>query len=75
MPKIKDLFILEYGHSLELNRLDQSTKKEAINFVGRSARNNGVTARVKPITDLAPASIGTISVALGGQGGAGDHSC
>lgn len=71
MPKVSDLFELEYGHSLELNRLTQSSASDAVNFVGRAARNNGVTARVAPIANLAPAAAGTISVALGGQGGAG----
>ncbi|MBD8123852.1 restriction endonuclease subunit S [Pseudomonas lutea] len=71
MPKISDLFILDYGHSLELNRLEQSIAPDSINFVGRAARNNGVTARVRPINGIKPAAIGTISVALGGQGGAG----
>lgn len=71
MPKINELFTLEYGHSLELNRLEQSTGLDAVNFVGRAARNNGVTARVSPIPGLAPAAAGTITVALNGQGGAG----
>lgn len=71
MPKISDLFTLDYGHSLELNRLEQSTELDAVNFVGRAARNNGVTARVSSIAGLPPAAAGTISVALGGQGGAG----
>lgn len=71
MPKVSELFTLEYGHSLELNRLKQSNSFEAINFVGRAARNNGVTARVTVIDGLAPAKAGTLSVALGGQGGAG----
>ncbi len=71
MPTISDLFNLKYGHSLELNRLEQSNNSAAVNFVGRAARNNGVTAHVCPIAGLAPAAAGTISVALGGQGGAG----
>lgn len=71
MPKVSDLFNLDYGHSLELNRLEQSESQEAINFVGRAARNNGVTARVKSIHGQTPAAAGTLSVALGGQGGAG----
>nr|WP_315466151.1 restriction endonuclease subunit S [uncultured Rhodoferax sp.] len=71
MPKVSDLFTLEYGHSLELNRLFQSIEASAVNFVGRAARNNGVTARVQPIPGLPPAPAGTVSVALGGQGGAG----
>ena len=71
MPKVSDLFDLEYGHSLELNRLQQSSEVDAINFVGRAASNNGVTGRVGRIEDLPPTPGGTISVALSGQGGAG----
>jgi hypothetical protein len=71
MPKISELFVLEYGHSLELNRVDQVAGAEGVNFVGRAARNNGVTARIGPIPGLAPAPAGTITVALNGQGGAG----
>lgn len=71
MPKISDIFTLDYGHSLELNRLKQSTEPGAVNFVGRAARNNGVTARVDPIPGLPPKPAGTITVALNGQGGAG----
>lgn len=71
MPKISELFVLEYGHSLELNRLTQSSAPGSVNFVGRAARNNGVTAKVDPIPGVEPAASGTISVALGGQGGAG----
>jgi len=71
MPRINELFALDYGHSLELNRLERTTAPEALNFVGRAARNNGVTARVSPIPGMIPAAAGTISVALNGQGGAG----
>lgn len=71
MPKISDLFILQYGHSLELNRLEQSAELDSVNFVGRAARNNGVTAKVTRVPNEKPAPAGTISVALGGQGGAG----
>jgi hypothetical protein len=72
MPVVSDLFTLKYGHSLELNRLDQSTAPDAINFVSRTARNNGVSAKIQRIPDLEPAAAGTITVALGGQGGAGE---
>lgn len=71
MPTVSDLFALKYGHSLELNRLELSSDPSAVNFVGRAARNNGVTARVRRIRELDPAKPGTVSVALGGQGGAG----
>jgi hypothetical protein len=71
MPKISELFDLEYGNSLELNRLEQSVDPDSVNFVSRAARNNGVTARVKPIPNLLPSPAGTLTVALNGQGGAG----
>lgn len=71
MPKVNDLFTLDYGHSLELNRLVRSSGLDAVNFVGRAAQNNGVTARVSLIMNLPPAPAGTITVALNGQGGAG----
>lgn len=71
MTIVSDLFELRYGHSLELNALEQSSADDAINFVGRAARRNGVTARVSPIKGEIPAEPGTITVALGGQGGAG----
>lgn len=71
MTTISDLFVLEYGHSLELNSLELSSEAEAVNFVGRAARRNGVTEMVKPIDGLEPAAAGSVTVALGGQGGAG----
>lgn len=71
MPKINDLFNLDYGHGLELNRLEQTNEHDGVTFVGRAARNNGVTARVKPVEGLVPSPAGAITVALNGQGGAG----
>jgi hypothetical protein len=71
MMTVSDLFGLSYGHSLELNRLARSDALNAVNFVSRTARNNGVSASVAPLPDLEPAQAGTISVALNGQGGAG----
>ena len=40
-------------------------------FCWARCKTNGVTARVKPIDDLEPAAAGNVTVALGGQGGAG----
>lgn len=62
---LKDLFDVSYGNSLELNSLTPDSA--GINFVSRSASNNGVSARVKPIAGLAPAPAGTITVAAGGS--------
>lgn len=60
-----ELFSVTYGVNLELNRmiLDSS----GIPFVGRSDRNNGVTARVSAIEGIAPNPAGTLSVAGGGS--------
>lgn len=71
MTSVGDIFTLKYGHSLEMNAQTVSSAADAINFVSRTARNNGVSARITPIPDLDPAPAGTVSVALGGQGGAG----
>ncbi len=66
MTRVRDLFDVSYGHSLELNRLVRSTSSNAVNFVSRTAKNNGVSARVEPIIGVEPAAAGMISVALGG---------
>lgn len=71
MTLISDLFSHRYGHSLELNRLEKATGDGTVNFVGRAARGNGVTARVRRVEGVEPAKAGCITVALGGQGGAG----
>lgn len=71
MPKVSELFNLDYGHSLELNRLEQSSRPDSVNFVSRTTQNNGVSARVNLIPGLPAGTAGTITVALNGQGGAG----
>jgi hypothetical protein len=72
MVTINELFFLKYGHSLELNKLVLSDEPDAINFVSRTVKNNGVSARVRRIHNLEPAPAGTITVALNGEGGAGE---
>ncbi len=64
--KVSDLFDVAYGHSLELVRLTQADSPGAVNFVARTQKNNGITARVAPIEKLAPSPAGALSVALGG---------
>lgn len=70
MNKLSELFDLRYGHSLELNHMTLADSKNGIAFVSRKNRDNGVSAFVNPVKDVAPASPGELSVALGGQGGA-----
>jgi hypothetical protein len=66
MTRVRDVFEVSYGHSLELNRLTRSSAADAVNFVSRTAKNNGVSARVERIQGVEPAPGGLVSVALGG---------
>lgn len=65
LVKLYTLFTVTYGVNLELNRMTKSPT--GIPFVGRSERNNGVTARVLPIEGINPNPAGTLSVAGGGS--------
>ncbi|MCM1122416.1 MAG: restriction endonuclease subunit S [Eubacterium sp.] len=67
--KLSDLFAIRYGVNLELNTCAIADKNEAdsVNFVARTAENNGVTARVRLIPYIAPQKSGLISVAAGGS--------
>lgn len=62
---ISELFSVTYGVNFELNRMTQDSS--GIPFVGRSDRNNGVTARVSAIQGVTPNPAGTLSVAGGGS--------
>jgi hypothetical protein len=65
MVPLSQLFSVTYGVNLELNRM--SLNATGIPFVGRSDRNNGVTARVAPVPGLVPNPARTLSVAGGGS--------
>lgn len=62
---LSELFVVTYGVNLELNRM--TLDPCGIPFVGRSERNNGVTARVSAIDGFVPNPAGTLSVAGGGS--------
>lgn len=62
---VKELFDVQYGADLELVALDKDPN--GINFVARTSRNNGVTAKVKLLPWVEPNPAGTISVAAGGS--------
>lgn len=66
MQKVSDLFDVTYGNSLELNRLIID-KTNGVNFVSRTAKNNGVSAKVKSITNVEPSPAGLITVAASGS--------
>ncbi len=67
LVKVKDLFDVSYGVNLELNALVQTESPESVNFVSRTGKNNGVSARVAPLPGVSPIPAGTISVAGGGS--------
>ncbi len=69
LVKISDLFTIKYGNSLELINLVQckSTDKNAVPFVSRTEKNNGVSAYVKAEIDIEPNPTHTLSVAVSGS--------
>lgn len=62
---LADLFEVKYGSNLELNAL--TLDPDGINFVSRTARNNGVSARVAELSDKEPIEAGVLTVAAGGS--------
>lgn len=62
---VSDLFKVEYGHSLELNRM--TLDPGGVAFISRQRKNNGVAAHVAAVDGLAPAPPGSLTVALGGS--------
>lgn len=65
MQKVSDLFDVAYGVNMELNALKKNAN--GINFVSRTGKNNGVSARVDEVAGVVPIPAGTISVAGGGS--------
>ncbi len=64
--KISDLFELHQGNGLELYNMNIS-ENSGINFVSRTAQNNGVVAQVDIEETKSPFPAGYITVALGGS--------
>lgn len=64
-----ELFDAQYGVNLELVNVEECSKNEpdSIRFVSRTETNNGVSAYVKKIEDVAPNPAKTISVAVSGS--------
>jgi len=67
MKSLTDLFDINHGNKLDLNKMKLLPADEGgVNFVGRSSRKRGVTATVAPIADLDPYPAELITVPLGG---------
>lgn len=64
--KISDLFVLHQGNGFELYNMNISDNS-GINFVSRTAQNNGVVAQVESESMKEPFPAGYITVALGGS--------
>lgn len=62
---ISELFEVKYGINLELSNCNEEIKE--INFVARTAENNGVSSRVERIPGKEPQKAGLITVAGGGS--------
>lgn len=63
--RLIDLFEVQYGASLELIRLTQNPN--GVNFVARTSKNNGVSAKVQRLYDVEPTEGMVLSVAGGGS--------
>lgn len=63
--KIKELFDIQYGNSLELVYLKKSSM--GVNFISRTSKQNGVSDKVTKIPYIAPFPAGLITVAVGGS--------
>ena len=69
MIPVNELFNVQYGHSLELNRLTiLSRESGGVAFVSRKMGDNGISAYVAPIPSLSPSPAGLLTCALGGNG-------
>jgi hypothetical protein len=65
LASVSEIFFVKYGSNMELNRLTKDVN--GINFVSRSARNNGVTGKVKRVSGIEPIEAGVLTVAGGGS--------
>jgi hypothetical protein len=62
---VSELFDVIYGTNLELNALEPDP--DGINFVSRTANNNGVSAKVASVDGVEPIKAGVLTVAGGGS--------
>jgi len=67
MKTLEDIFNIKYGINLELNACEIARDKDGVNFVARTAENNGVVAKVKPIEGKPPQAAGLLTCAGGGS--------
>ncbi|MBR2207469.1 MAG: hypothetical protein IJ859_01530 [Synergistaceae bacterium] len=63
------MFKVKYGINMELNACEEVSRDEpySVNFVARTAENNGVSSRVRIMEGKRPQKSGIITVAGGGS--------
>lgn len=68
LVKISDLFEVKNGNGLELINMEevQFNEPHSCNFISRTEKNNGISARVE-LSETKPFSANTITVAVGGS--------
>lgn len=62
---LKDICYITMGNKMDFSAMTMDNP--TVNFVGRSADDNGVVAKVDAIKDVKPYNAGCITVALGGS--------
>ena len=70
MKAVSDLFNIEYGDKLDMNKMTKSTASFGIAFVGRKGGlegHSGVSGYVAPVAGFTPHPPGSLTVALGGS--------
>ena len=66
LVKVSELFKINHGGSLNLNRLQQVTNTVGINYVSSTAENNGVSTVVEKLDQIDPHPSGVITVSVRG---------
>ncbi|MDS1688576.1 restriction endonuclease subunit S [Escherichia coli] len=67
MKKLSEIFFIYMGNKLDLNKMKISDTCDGVNFVSRTAKQNGITTKVEQLPDVPPFEKGLITVALGGS--------
>lgn len=67
MKRLDEIFFIEYGNQLDLNKCERCQVSEGVNFVNRSAANSGVSARIMLPDGEKAYPAGYMTSAMGGS--------
>lgn len=67
MTCVDELFTVEYGNKLDMNKMTPSTSEAGVAFIGRKGISEGISGYVMPVPGLVPYRAGMLTVALGGS--------